>query len=225
MPKLTFLGHSAFLVESNDHKLIIDPFLTDNPKASMAAEDVEVDFVLLTHGHGDHFGDSIEIAKRNDATIIAPNELAIYCEGKGAKAHGMNTGGSFGFPFGRLKYTLAFHSSSLPDGTYAGQPGGILLKIDNKVLYHAGDTALFSDMKLIGQQYDLEVAILPIGDNFTMGVTDALIAAEYVQARHYLPMHFDTWPVIAADSQAFLDGLSSRGLRGSVLQPGESMEY
>ena len=225
MPKLTFLGHSAFMVEGGKHKLIIDPFLSGNEQAPLKPDAVDADYILLSHGHNDHFGDTLEIAKRNDAVVIAAFELANYCEAQGVKTHGMSIGGSYRFPFGRVKMTQALHSSSTREGVYAGQPAGLLLYLDNKILYHAGDTGLFSDMKLIGQLNDIDVALLPIGDNYTMGVEDALIAAEFLQARHYLPMHYNTWPVIAADADAFVRGLAQRGMSGSAPRPGESLEY
>lgn len=225
MPQLTFLGHSAFLVEGKQGSLIIDPFLSGNPLAKMTPGDIRVDFVLLTHGHGDHLGDSIEIALKNQATIIAPFELANYCQAQGATTHPMHIGGAHRFPFGRVKYTIAHHGSSTPDGAYMGQPGGLLVNMDGKTLYHAGDTALFYDMKLIGEMNQIDVALLPIGDNFTMGIDDAVKAAEFLNAARYIPMHYNTFAVIEANPHAFVEKLRDRELTGSVMDVNASMKY
>jgi L-ascorbate metabolism protein UlaG (beta-lactamase superfamily) len=169
--RLTYYGHSCFLVETSKARIILDPFLNDNPVAPIKAKDVKCEYVVLSHGHEDHSGDALEIAKRCEATLIANYEIAEYFGAKGAKTHGMNPGGGFNFPFGRIKLTLAHHTSSVEAGlkpVYLGVPCGILLQADGKTLYHAGDTALFLDMQLIGRA-GLDVALLPIGDNFTMG--------------------------------------------------------
>ena len=149
MPRLTFLGHSAFLVEGQNGSIVIDPFLTGNPTAKKTPDQVKVDHVLLTHGHGDHMGDGIEIAKANNALIIAPFELANYCANQGVEAHPMHIGGSRIFPFGKVKLTIAHHGSAASDGKYTGNPCGFFITMDNKIFYHPGDTGLFYDMKLI----------------------------------------------------------------------------
>ena len=225
MPRLTYLGHAAFTVEGSKARIVIDPFLSGNPLAKAGPEEIKADYVLLTHGHGDHLGDGIEIAKANDATIVAPNELAVYCSGKGAKIHPMHIGGAHEFPFGRVKLTIAHHGSVAPDGTYTGNPCGFLLTMDGKTLYHPGDTGLFYDMKLIGQMNKIDLAVLPIGDNFTMGIEDAVVAAEFLQARLYLPMHFKTFEVIDVEPEEFVKRVQAKGRKARVLPIGESLEY
>lgn len=225
MPKLTFLGHSAFLIESRQARLIVDPFLSGNPLARMKPSDVKVDYVLLTHGHGDHFGDSLEIARNNNAMIISNFEIATYCQKQGLKAHPMHIGGARTFPFGRIKLTIAHHGSSAPDGNYMGSPAGLLITLDGKTLYHAGDTGLFYDMKLIGEMNTIDLALLPIGDNFTMGIDDAVKAAEFLHAKTYVPMHYQTFEVIDADPREFVAKLEAHGFRGKILKVGETLEY
>jgi L-ascorbate metabolism protein UlaG (beta-lactamase superfamily) len=225
MPKLTYLGHSAFLVKGSKGSVIIDPFLSGNPLAKAKPEEIQVDYVLLSHGHSDHLGDALLIAQRCGATIVAPNELAAYCAGKGAKTHGMHLGGAFTFPFGRVKLTIAHHGSMAPDGTYTGNPCGFLVTMDGKTLYHPGDTGLFYDMKLIGEMNKIDVAVLPIGDNFTMGIDDAVKAAEFIKARMNIPMHYNTFPIIQAEPQEFVDRAKAKGMKARLLPIGDSLEY
>jgi L-ascorbate metabolism protein UlaG (beta-lactamase superfamily) len=225
MPRLTYLGHSAFKVEGSKARIVIDPFLSGNPLATASPREIEVDYVLLTHGHGDHLGDGIEIAKANDALIVAPNELALYCSAKGARIHPMHIGGAHDFPFGRVKLTIAHHGSLAPDGTYTGNPCGFLVTMDEKVLYHPGDTGLFYDMKLIGQMHRIDLAVLPIGDNFTMGIEDAVMAAEFLQARMYVPMHFKTFEVIDVEPGEFVQRVQAKGQQARVVPVGESLDY
>ncbi len=225
MPKVTFLGHSAFLLETTGSKIIIDPFLSDNPRAKMKPEDVKVDFILLSHGHGDHLGNSLQIAKENNATIIAPNELALYLQSKGAQVHPMHIGGSHEFPFGRVKLTIAHHGSAAPDGTYTGNPCGFLIYADGKTFYHSGDTGLFLDMKLIGEMNSIDLAVLPIGDNFTMGIDDAVKATEFLKPKMTIPMHYKTFEVIDVNPSEFVDKISQKGFRGKVLEVGASYEF
>lgn len=225
--KITYHGHSCFEVEGAKGKVIIDPFLSGNPQADIKPEDVKVDAVLLTHGHGDHLGDAIEIAKQNNAPVISVFELAGYCQSKGAPAHGMHLGGAHEFNFGRVKLTLAFHGSAVEENgnlIYAGNPAGILLTMDGKTFYHAGDTALFGDMKLIGELNQIDAAALPIGDNFTMGPEDAVLAAQWLKTNKVIPIHFNTFPVIQQDPHAFAAKLQQTGIKGIVLEPGESLE-
>ena len=225
--RITFLGHSAILAEAEGKRVVIDPFLTGNPKAALKAEELKADGVVLTHGHGDHTSDAVAVARANDCPIVAVVELADILAKKGAKTVGMNTGGTYEWNGIRVKMTPAFHSSSYQDGDvalYAGQAVGVLLTMGGKTLYHTGDTALFSDMKLIGERHRIDATALPIGGHFTMGPDDALDAAAWIGAKHVVPIHYDTFPVIRQDGAAFVRGLERRGLVGHALQPGESIE-
>lgn len=225
---IIFHGQSCVEIRLKQHTLIIDPFLTGNPQATVKAEDIKADYILVTHGHGDHVGDTLSIAQRNDATVIAPNDLARYLGFEGAKTHGMGIGGAYEFPFGKIKLTLALHDSSYnPPGTkeniYTGMASGFLLKVEGKTIYHAGDTGLFKDMKLIGKMNDIDLAFLPIGDNYTMGPEDAVIAAGYLKAKTVVPMHYNTFPVIEQDPNAFVASLEEEGIKGIVMSPGQQI--
>ncbi len=227
MPNLTFMGHGSFLLENDNVRLIFDPFLKNNPLAKAKPDDIQVDYVLLTHGHGDHLGDGLEIARRNDATIIATNELAVYCQKYGCTAHAMHIGGAHQFPFGRVKLTIAHHGSAADLGgsalTYLGNPCGFVVTIDGKTVYHAGDTGLFLDMQLIGELDELDAALLPIGDNFTMGIDDAVKAVEFLHPKLAIPMHFGTFDVIKADPQEFKSKVEQNGFKATVLDIGEQL--
>ncbi|MED1600277.1 metal-dependent hydrolase [Alkalihalophilus pseudofirmus] len=225
--KVSYHGHSVVQVEANGKKIIIDPFISGNELTDLDADKLEVDVILLTHGHNDHVGDTVELAKRNDALVVAPFELATYLGWKGVKVHPMHIGGAHTFDFGTVKLTQAFHGSAYTDEEkqeiiYTGMPAGILLTAEGKTIYHAGDTALFSDMKLIGERNMIDLAFIPIGDNFTMGPEDASVAAEWLQAKQVVPIHFNTFPVIEQDAHEFADNLS--GKKGKVLEVGESMD-
>lgn len=225
--KITYYGHSCVLVEAEGRSVIIDPFLSGNPASGIAPKDIHVDAVLLTHGHSDHFGDCIEIAKANECPIIAVFELAEYCRSQGVQTYGMNIGGSQSFDGFKVKYTLAFHSSSVSVGDtwiYAGEPGGILLTMGGRTFFHAGDTALFGDMRLIGEMNKIDAAALPIGDALTMGPEDALLAAKWLQAEKVLPVHYNTFSGIHQDGALFCERLSQEGIKGYPLKPGESFE-
>jgi L-ascorbate metabolism protein UlaG (beta-lactamase superfamily) len=202
--RVQWLGHAALLVESDGHRILIDPFLTDNPAAAVKADDVQADFILVSHGHGDHLGDTVAIARRTGATAVANYEMANWLQGQGLKkVHGQQHGGGHAFPFGRVKLTIAFHGSALPDGSYGGNPCGFYLTLnDGTKIYDAADTALFGDMRLIGEE-GIDLAIVPIGDNYTMGPDDALRAVKLLQPRKVLPIHYNTWDLIAQDADAW----------------------
>jgi L-ascorbate metabolism protein UlaG (beta-lactamase superfamily) len=224
--RVRWLGHACLFVESDRSKILIDPFLTGNPAAAVKADEVSADFILVSHGHGDHVGDTVAIAKRTGATVVANYEIAGWFEKQGLKkVHGQQHGGSHAFPFGRVKLTLAFHGSALPDGSYGGNPCGFLLYLnDGKKIYDAADTGLFGDMKLIGEE-GLDLAILPIGDNFTMGPDDALRAVKLLQPKKVLPIHYNTWEPIAQDAAAWAGRVSKETKAQTVvLKPGEWMD-
>ncbi|MDF2718489.1 MAG: beta-lactamase domain protein, partial [Paenibacillus sp.] len=223
---ITYFGHSCLYVESGGKKVIIDPFLSGNPASGVSPQDVEADAVLLTHAHDDHFGDSIEIAKRNGCPIVAVFELAMHCIRLGARAHAMNIGGSCAFDGYRVKFTQAFHGSSLREGDqylYAGQPAGILLTMGGTTIYHAGDTSLFSDMKLIGEMNPIALAALPIGDNYTMGPEDAVYAARWLQTKRVIPLHYNTFPVIRQDTEKFAAMLGEHDIMCHALNSKETI--
>jgi len=223
--QVTYFGHSCFLVETAGTRLVLDPFFTGNPVCSTKAADIKCDYVLVSHGHEDHSCDALELAQRCGATIIANFEIAEYFAAKGAKAHAMNPGGGFNFPFGRVKLTLAHHTSSFEAGLapiYMGAPCGLLIQAEGRTLYHAGDTALFLDMQLIGRA-GLDLALLPIGDNFTMGPDDALTALDFLKPKLAVPMHYNTWPVIAQDAAAFARRAAQAGHEVKVLSPGDTL--
>lgn len=224
MIKLTFLGHSAFKVEIGSYILLIDPFITGNPQATVSPEDLHPQYILVTHGHGDHFGDTIDIAKRNNSLIIAINELAIYCSQKGVKAHPMHIGGAHTFDFGTVRLTQAHHSSTIIEGkTFipAGDSAGIIIDAEGKRLYHAGDTCVFGDMKLIGEMYPLDVALLPIGSNFTMDIYEAVQAVKFLNPRVVIPIHYNTFNLIKADPEEFARMVPSQ-TETVILKPGDT---
>jgi L-ascorbate metabolism protein UlaG (beta-lactamase superfamily) len=223
--KLKYFSHSAFQITTNDGKVIlIDPFITGNPTSPVKVEDVHADYIVLTHGHGDHLGDAITIAKKDNCLIIAVNELADYVAAKGCNAHNMHIGGGYNFDFGRVKFTIAHHGSKTPDGEYVGEPAGVILSIDGKNIYHCGDTGLFYDMKLIGEMTPIDYMLLPIGDNFTMGIDDAVKAVALANPKVAIPMHYDTFPVINADPNEFKQKVEATGKKSIVLKYGEEIE-
>ena len=225
MTTLTFLGHGSFEVKTGSHLLLIDPFLTDNPAAAKSADEVEADFILITHGHFDHVADAVEIAKRTGATVIANFEIAAWFEKQGVEnTHAQNIGGEFQHSFGGCKFTIAHHSSGLPDCSDGGDPCGFLLKVDDGTVYFAGDTGLFYDMTLIGEE-GVDLAVLPIGDNFTMGPDDALRAVKLIGPKRVLPCHYNTWPPIEQDAAAWGRRVSTETKAEPViLDPGQSTE-
>ena len=222
--KLRYFSHSSFQITTDaGHTILIDPFLDDNPTSPVKSEDLAADFIVLTHAHGDHVGDAFKIAKRTNPLFICVNELANYCMGKGFRAHNMHIGGAHNFDFGRLKFTIAHHGSMTPDNTYGGEPAGVILTIEGKSIYHTGDTGLFYDMKLIGEMTPIDYMLLPIGDNFTMGIEDAVKAVELVNPRVAIPIHFNTFPVIAADPNIFRKKVEALGKKALVLNFGQEI--
>src|SRR5438067_7606862 len=223
--RVRWLGHAALLVESDGRRVLIDPFLTGNPAAAITADAAEADFILVSHGHGDHVGDAVAIARRTGATVVCNYEISEWLQRQGlTKVHGQQHGGGHAFPFGRVKLTLAFHGSMLPDGSYGGNPAGFLLYLKEGLkIYDAADTGLFGDMRLIGEE-GLDLAILPIGDNFTMGPDDALRAVKLLQPRQVLPIHYNTWELIAQDAAAWAARVRQETeTQPVVLTPGEWM--
>lgn len=224
MNTLTWYGHAALGLSSGGFRLLIDPFFFGNPAASISADEAQADFILISHGHGDHVGDAVAIAKRTGAAIISNFEIASWFAKQGVeKTHGQQLGGGFRHPFGYLKLTLAFHGSALPDGSYGGNPCGFLLTTnDGKKIYLAQDTGLFGDMKLIGEE-GLDLAVLPIGDNYTMGPDDALRAVQFLQPKVVIPIHYNTWELIAQDGSAWVERVNAEtGTQAVLLKPGES---
>lgn len=225
MASLTYHGHSCFVLEGDGRRVIIDPFLTGNPLADIGPDKLpKVDAVLLSHGHDDHLGDAIPIAKRDGAVIVATYELASFCESKGAKVHKMNVGGAHQFPFGRVKLVPAFHSGSVDgdDGSYSGSPCGLVVTIGNQTVYHAGDTGLTMEMRLLEGRVD--VMLVPIGDNYTMGIEDAVRAVEFVKPHIAVPMHYNTFDSIKVDPQEFKRQVGNRA-DVVVLSPGQSLKH
>jgi L-ascorbate metabolism protein UlaG (beta-lactamase superfamily) len=223
---LTWLGHATLQLRIGDINIIVDPFLNGNPQATLSPDEVQVEYILVTHGHGDHVGDAVAIANRTGATIISNAEICTWLGKQGVKTHAQHLGGGFAYPFGYLKMTFALHGSALPDGSNGGNPGGFLLATpDGRKVYMAGDTGLFGDMQLIGDE-GLELAVLPIGDNYTMGPADALRAVKFLRPKTVLPIHYNTFPLIQQDVAAWA-ALVERETSAKVclLQPGQSVQF
>lgn len=222
--KIQFFGHASLLLIIDQIHILVDPFITANPKASHIDIDaLKADYILLTHAHQDHILDAEVIAKRTGATIVSNFEIVSHYQKMGLNGHPMNHGGSWEFDFGTVKYVNAIHTSSFPDGTYGGQPGGFIIKGEHKTIYIAGDTALTYDMKLIPLQFKLDLAILPIGDNFTMGVEDALIASDFLECDKILGYHFDTFGYIEIDHQKAIQTFFEKDKDLMLLKIGESL--
>jgi L-ascorbate metabolism protein UlaG (beta-lactamase superfamily) len=221
MTTITWFGHSTLQIETGGSTILIDPFLTDNPATEVGPDEVSPDFLVITHGHGDHVGDAISIARRTGATVIANFEIANWFNAQGIeKTHPQQIGGAFDHPFGNLKLTIAHHGSALPDGSYGGSPCGLLFTFPEGKFYHAADTGLFYDMKLIGEE-GIKLAALPIGDNYTMGPSDAVRAVKLIQPEQVIPIHYNTWPLIAQDAAAWAEQVKAEtSAEPHVLAPG-----
>jgi len=223
--KVTWYSHACFLIETPDTKLLVDPFLSGNPLAPITPEAVEADYILVSHGHGDHVGDTVAIAKRTGATVISNYEIQTWLLSQGVeKAHPQHIGGGFNYPWGRVKLTMAQHGYMLPDGSNGGNPCGFLFYIQDRKIYHACDTGLFYDMKLIGEE-GIDLAILPIGDNFTMGPDDALRAVKLIEPAQAVPIHYDTFEVIKQDPKVWAASVERETTtKVAVMKPGASIE-
>ncbi|MBX3415534.1 MAG: metal-dependent hydrolase [Pirellulales bacterium] len=223
--RLTWLGHGTWTIETAGTKILLDPFLDDNPTAPVRADDIHADAILVSHGHFDHVADLVKIAKRTDATVIANYEICAWANQQGVeKVEYMNLGGTIAQPWGRVKLTIAHHSSVLPDGTYGGNPGGFLLFLADATIYFACDTALFEEMRTIGSA-GIDLAVLPIGDRFTMGPDDSLEAIKRIKPRRVAPAHYNTWPPIAQDASAWAAKVKSETeAEPLVLEPGGTIE-
>ncbi len=224
MPSIRWLGHACFALEQDKDLVLLDPFIKDNPSLPQKPK-LNPTLILVTHGHFDHFGDALDISKASGATIHTTPELAGYCESQGAKATGSHMGGMVKYPFGWVKLVPAFHSSSLPNGTTMGNPVGMVVRFHNITFYHSGDTCVFGDMKLIGELTPIDVAYLPVGDYYTMGIDEAVKAVELLQPKVAIPGHFGTWPLLNPDAQQFKQKAEAKTkTRVVILKPGETYQ-
>ncbi len=223
--RVTWYSHACLDIHVNGTHLLVDPFLTGNPLAAVSADQVPADYIFVSHGHGDHLGDTVTIAKRTGATVISNFEIHNWLAAQGLqKLHPHHIGGGSNHPWGRVKLTIAHHGSALPDGSYGGNPCGFLFTVEGKRIYHACDTGLFYDMKLIGEE-GIDLAVLPIGDNFTMGPDDALRAVKLLEPKKVLPIHYDTFDIIKQDPAAWKERVEKEtASRVVLLKPGESLE-
>lgn len=221
---IQYIGHSAFYIKTGEYGLLVDPFITQNPKADFDFKSALITDIFVTHGHADHLGDAIQISRGKQAAITAIFELANYCAQKGAFVNGVNMGGKIKFNWGNAKFLPAFHSSSTPEGYYAGMPASILFEINGQRIYHAGDTCINQEMKTIGELYPPDIAMLPVGSHFTMDMEDALIAAKWLNAKKVIPMHYNTFDAINVNIRDFKSKLENENIKAIVLNPSESIK-
>ena len=221
---VTWYSHSCLLIESGGTRLLVDPFITGNLLAPLRADQIEANFIFVSHGHGDHVGDTVAIAKRTGATVVSNFEIHNWLSAQGVEnGHPQHIGGGFDYPWGRVKLTIAHHGSALPDGSYGGSPCGFIFYVEGKKIYHACDTGLFYDMKLIGEE-GIDLAVLPIGDNFTMGPEDSLRAVKLITPRRVLPIHYDTFDIIRQDPAAWKARVEKETAAAvDLLKPGDSI--
>lgn len=224
--KITYYGHSCFLLEVNGRTILFDPFITPNELAgNIDINSITADYILLSHGHQDHVADAVQLAKQTKAKVVSNFEIVSWIQNQGIEnVHPMNHGGTWEFDFGKVKYVNAVHSSGLPDGTYMGNPGGFIITSGGKSIYFAGDTALTLDMQLIPRFATLELALLPIGDNFTMGIDDAIVASDFIQCNKIMGVHYDTFGYIKIDHEAARKKFAEAGKELILLDIGESLE-
>ena len=224
--KVTYYGHSCFVVEVSGTKILFDPFIRPNPLAvHINVDAIKPDVILITHGHWDHIADAVEIAKKSGALVVSNFEIVTWLQNQGLnQLHPMNSGGSWKFDWGKIKYTYAFHSSGLPDGSYGGNPGGFVLQSDEGTFFYPGDTALSMDFQLIGQEFELDFAVLPIGDNFTMGVSDAIRCAEFLRCGKIMGVHYDTFPPITLKHNEAIGQFAEADMELVLMNIGETRE-
>jgi L-ascorbate metabolism protein UlaG (beta-lactamase superfamily) len=223
--KIVWYGHATLGIESNGYNILVDPYFSGNPVASISADQVTADFILVSHGHGDHIGDTVAVAHRTGALVISNFEITSWLKTQRVNTHAQHVGGGYNHPFGYLKCTQALHGSQLPDKSYGGNPVGFLLTtLDGKKLYLAGDTGLFGDMRLLGEE-GIDLAVIPIGDNFTMGPEDALKAVKLLAPKAVLPIHYNTWELITQDVDAWAERVKiETNALVYVLKPGSAVD-
>ncbi len=225
--KIQFLGHSVILIETKEKRIVIDPFINGNPQCPISFDELpKIDYIIVTHGHGDHIGDSVEISKRDNAIVISNFEICSYLQTKDVKTHPMHIGGAFEFDFGKVKLTPAFHGSSIEEEgkiIYGGMPAGVLIESQGKKIYHAGDTGLTLEMQLLKDE-NVNVAFLPIGGNFVMDEEDAIKATSFIMPRQVVPIHYNTWEIIKANVDHFRDEVEKIGVKCTVMRPGQTIE-